>query len=229
MDPGSGAFLTPGSGSRNRFFQDPGSRIPDLGSRILNPYFLELSDNFLGKKFYNSLKTDPNFILQHFKNKIIFNVMKFVATKKGMTTIFSPSLLLLFLDPGSGWVKIRIRDPGQISGIRNTGNSDSFLAWFRSWRSVEYLWCKCTQAGNLSEAEFLDVIGTWEKSLKGSDQWETRGVGMVPNDRYWSLTAVVLLIISVNGKVRQGNLTIFYAFQYLLAYLGRQCWCRWEF
>jgi Na+-transporting NADH:ubiquinone oxidoreductase subunit NqrC len=30
-------------------------RIPDLGSRIPNPYFREL-DNFLGKKFYNSLK-----------------------------------------------------------------------------------------------------------------------------------------------------------------------------
>jgi hypothetical protein len=27
--PGSGAFLTPGSGIRNRFFPDPGSRIPD--------------------------------------------------------------------------------------------------------------------------------------------------------------------------------------------------------
>jgi hypothetical protein len=28
-DPGSGAFLTPGSGIRNRFFPDLGSRIPD--------------------------------------------------------------------------------------------------------------------------------------------------------------------------------------------------------
>ena len=28
-DPGSGAFLTPGSGIGNRFFPDPGSRIPD--------------------------------------------------------------------------------------------------------------------------------------------------------------------------------------------------------
>ncbi len=28
-DPGSGAFLTPGSGIWNRFFPDPGSRIPD--------------------------------------------------------------------------------------------------------------------------------------------------------------------------------------------------------
>jgi hypothetical protein len=28
-DPGSGAFLTPGSGIRNRFFPDPGSRIPE--------------------------------------------------------------------------------------------------------------------------------------------------------------------------------------------------------
>jgi hypothetical protein len=49
-DPGSGAFLTPGSGSgiRNRFFS---------GSRIPTPYFLELSDKFLGKKFFTSLTT----------------------------------------------------------------------------------------------------------------------------------------------------------------------------
>jgi hypothetical protein len=32
-DPGSGAFLTPGSGIRNRFFPDPGSRIPGPGSQ----------------------------------------------------------------------------------------------------------------------------------------------------------------------------------------------------
>jgi hypothetical protein len=67
--PGSGAFLT----------------------RIPNPYFLELSDKFFGKKFYNYLKTGPNFFLRHFKNKIIFNFLNFVATKKGMTTnFFSP-------------------------------------------------------------------------------------------------------------------------------------------
>jgi len=65
--------------------------LPCLGSRIPNPYFLELSDKFLGKKFYNSLKTGPNFFLQHFKNKIIFNFVKFVARKKGMTiNFFSP-------------------------------------------------------------------------------------------------------------------------------------------
>ncbi len=53
-DPGSGAFLTPGPGSgiRKSFF--PRFRIP-------TPYFLELSDKFLGKKFYNSLKTGPFF------------------------------------------------------------------------------------------------------------------------------------------------------------------------
>jgi hypothetical protein len=38
-DPGSGAFLTPGSGIRNRFFPDPGFWISDVGSRIPNPYF----------------------------------------------------------------------------------------------------------------------------------------------------------------------------------------------
>jgi hypothetical protein len=37
-DPGSGAFLTPGSGIRNRFFPDPGSRIPDPKSIYLRAY-----------------------------------------------------------------------------------------------------------------------------------------------------------------------------------------------
>jgi hypothetical protein len=46
FDPG------PGSGLRNRFFS---------GSRIPTPYFLELSDKFLSKKFYNSLETGLNF------------------------------------------------------------------------------------------------------------------------------------------------------------------------
>ncbi len=85
-----------GSGSGIRYLFDPwnpGSgigffRLPDIGSRIPNPYFWELSDNFLGKKFYNSLKIGPNFFLQHFKTKIICNFVKFVATLKVMTTNF---------------------------------------------------------------------------------------------------------------------------------------------
>ncbi len=72
-DLGSGAFLTPGSGIRNRFFPDPGSRIP-------NPYFWELGDNCVGKKFYHSLKIGPNFFLQHSKTKIFCNFEKFVAS-----------------------------------------------------------------------------------------------------------------------------------------------------
>ncbi len=57
------------------------------------------------------LKIGPNFFLQHFKSKIIFNFVKFVAPEEGITTIFfHPSLLLLFLDPGSGVGKNQ--DPG---------------------------------------------------------------------------------------------------------------------
>jgi hypothetical protein len=37
-DPGSGAFLTPGSGILNRFFPDPGSRIPDPKPIFLRTY-----------------------------------------------------------------------------------------------------------------------------------------------------------------------------------------------
>ncbi len=62
-DPGSCAFLTPGSGIRNRFFPDPGSRIPDPRSRIPNPYIWEHIEKFLGEKFKNSLKIGPNFFL----------------------------------------------------------------------------------------------------------------------------------------------------------------------
>jgi hypothetical protein len=80
-----------GSGSGIRCLFDPWTRIRDRffsGSRIPTPYFLELSDKFLGKKFYNSLKSAQIFFLQHLKNKIIFNFVKFVATKKGLTTNF---------------------------------------------------------------------------------------------------------------------------------------------
>ncbi len=84
---------------------DPGSRIP-------NSYFWELSDNFLGKKFYNSLEFGPNFFLQQFKNKIIIHFEKFVATKNVWQQIFSPLSFVAYFgseirDPG--WVKIRIR------------------------------------------------------------------------------------------------------------------------
>jgi hypothetical protein len=90
-DPGFGAFLTPGSGIRNRFFSDPGSQ----------PHIFEIG---------------PNFFLQHFKTKIIYKFVKLVATYKGMTEIFfHPSFLFLFLDPGSGMGKNQ--DPG--SGINN--------------------------------------------------------------------------------------------------------------
>ncbi len=91
---------------------DPWTWIRDPGSQT--HIFLELSDKFLGKIFYNSLKTGPNFFLHHFKNKMIFYFVKFVATKKGMTTnFFHPSLLLRFLDPLSGTGK------KSVSGIRD--------------------------------------------------------------------------------------------------------------
>ncbi len=105
-DPGSGAFLTPGSGIRNRFFPDPGSRISDPGSQT--HIFEGFSDNFLGKNFNNSWKIGPNFFLQHIKYKIIFSFVKFVATKNGVTKKnFSPlSFVAVF---GSG---IRDKHPG---------------------------------------------------------------------------------------------------------------------
>jgi hypothetical protein len=64
----------------------------------------------LGKNLKNSLKIGPDFFLPHFKNKKILNIVKFVTTKKYDKNFFCPSLLLLFLDPGSGMGKNQ--DPG---------------------------------------------------------------------------------------------------------------------
>ncbi len=108
-DPGSGAFLTPGSGIRIGFF-----RISDPGSRIPNPYFWELRDNFLGKKFYNSLKIGPNFFLQHFKNKIVKFCESYDSKKRYDNIFFFTNDLhccFWIRDPRSG-----IRDPGSGMG-----------------------------------------------------------------------------------------------------------------
>jgi hypothetical protein len=60
------------------------------------------------------LKIGP-FFLQHFKNKIIYNFVKFMPTKKGSKLIFSP--LSFVAVSGSGtWIQDgKNHDPG--SGI----------------------------------------------------------------------------------------------------------------
>ncbi len=68
---------------------------------IPNPHFWELSDNLLGKKFYNFFKNCPNFFLQHFKYKIVkFCEIYGSKRKVWQQFFFRPCLSLLFLDPG---------------------------------------------------------------------------------------------------------------------------------
>ncbi len=61
---------------RDRFFSGSPIRISDPGSQI----YIFVNDNFF---------------LFLFKNKIVFNFVKFDATKKGGTTNFPPTLLFL--------------------------------------------------------------------------------------------------------------------------------------
>ncbi len=82
---------------------------------------------FFGKRFYNSMHIGPNCFLHQFNNKIIFIVVIFVATKKGMTTnFFSPLTFVAVLDTGleirdQGWIKIRILDkhPGSEINVQD--------------------------------------------------------------------------------------------------------------
>ncbi len=70
-DPVAFSPLDPGSGIG--FF-----RIPDLGSQT---HILESLVTMIWKVLYgNFLKIGQNFFLQHFKTKIIFIFVKFVAT-----------------------------------------------------------------------------------------------------------------------------------------------------
>jgi hypothetical protein len=116
-DPGSGAFLTPGSGIRNRFILGSGIglfRIPN--PRIPNSYFWELSDYYCiwVKSSIILFETGPNFFLQQFKNKIILHFVKFVAKKNiWQKKFFTPLFCSCFWirDLGSGGSGINIPDP----------------------------------------------------------------------------------------------------------------------
>ncbi len=115
-DPGSGAFLTPGSGIDCFRISDPGSRIPDPWS-LTHTHILQSLVTFLGKNATQFYVNWPRLFIYQFNNKIIFNFVIFVATKKVGQKLFPPSLLLLLFDlwsgirdPGSGMIKIRIRD-----------------------------------------------------------------------------------------------------------------------
>ncbi len=110
-DPGSGAFLTLDPESGMGLF-----RIPDPQTHI----FDSLMTNFW-------VKSTIILSVYLFKNKIIYNLFIFVATKDVGKKKFPP-LLVLLLDPGSGsrdpgYGMDKNQDPGQTSRIRNTGSS----------------------------------------------------------------------------------------------------------
>ncbi len=109
---------------------DPGSGRGFSGSRIPNPYFWELNDNFLGKNFYIHFFLNwPNFFLHQFKIKIMLNFVIFVATKKGRTikyfSTISPSKNLSILTPPQKkklFQSSRKYDPGCSSRIQDSGS-----------------------------------------------------------------------------------------------------------
>jgi hypothetical protein len=103
----------------------------------------------LGKKFYNSLKIGPNFFLQHFKNKIIYNFVKLVATKKGMTINFFHTTHF-FAVFGSG-----VRNPG--SGMGNKKHDPDSKVRDKHPGSATLIVDKDTLVGGYAEREWQAV------------------------------------------------------------------------
>ncbi len=96
--------------------RDPEQVFPDPGSQTY--VFESLMIIFWVKSSIILCKLAQICFLPKFNYKIVFNFVIFVLQKKIWQQIFfHPSLLLLFLDPGSeirdsGWIKIRTRDSG---------------------------------------------------------------------------------------------------------------------
>jgi hypothetical protein len=99
-DLGPGALLTPGPGSgiQNRFIPDPGFRIPDFGSRIPNPYFLELSDKFLINTSIVSIS-----ICKQIK-KLYFHICEGIRTNT-VPIVFLSGILMVYLE--SKWSVVK--------------------------------------------------------------------------------------------------------------------------
>jgi hypothetical protein len=91
-----------GSWIQNRFFQ-----IPDLGTRIPNPYFESLVTNFWVKSTISDLPKNKIFLPIQKYNYLQFYYICGYKKMVEQKMIFSPPLLELLLDPGS-----EIRDPG---------------------------------------------------------------------------------------------------------------------
>jgi hypothetical protein len=94
----------------------------------------------LSKKFYNSLKIGPNFFLRHFKSKLVFNFVKFIALKKGMTTNFSSPLSFIAVF-GSGTGMGKNQYPG--SGIN--------IPDPQHWTDIEKCWLDKKNSAFLKE------------------------------------------------------------------------------
>ncbi len=144
-DPGSGAFLTPGSVIWNRFFPDPGFQIPDSGSLISDPgsripdpkpIFLRA---FWAKSSIILWKLDQIFFFSISKiNNLQF--CEIYRYKKGMTTnfFFTPLFCCCFWFRDLESVKIRIRDKHSGSATLILGNR-TFL---------NCIWCELCKASD---------------------------------------------------------------------------------
>jgi hypothetical protein len=101
---GSGAFLTPGSGSRIGFF-----RMPDLGSRSQAHIFESLMTIFWVKSSKILFKLVKKIFFASSKIEY-FQFCYFCGYKKMYKKMFTTPLCCYFWIRDPRWIKIRIRD-----------------------------------------------------------------------------------------------------------------------
>jgi hypothetical protein len=122
-DPGSGAFLPPGSGSGMNFF-----RIPDLKGMFL----VRFSQESLFFNFFANKTCSWNFKKQE-KSCFYFSSLFLCTVGSGIRCFFTPRIR--YPDPGWSNGRIRIRD--KPSRIRNTASKHCLSRKSRNlWQSM---------------------------------------------------------------------------------------------
>ncbi len=150
-------------------FSDPGLNF-FTDSRILNPYFREISKKMFGLKILKFFVTWLKFFSVPVQNKLICNIFWIYSSKKGNTTNSPPPLFscrFQIRNPRSG-SRIRDWDPGSETVIPDRKNSGSGFPRDKQIGSATLLPCICYLSASVCPPPCRDGRGGARPDIDGS-------------------------------------------------------------